>query len=621
MFKKGFTLLLALTALALVAGNSYALAPTILDPGDVIIGDLEGVGDNDFNYPDALPLDFLGSDDSFSSSAQIKWSYWTDDSNAVIRINGVDPLPSPDLNLAVDPDNTTPSIYRIDLNDFDLGNPNQDGTPRTITFRNETLSPPGGPNVDPGVAGIVNTQTQTVTIYASDCTTASSRTIVVFTSNGTSDSLSGTPPTFIDILDDDLTDLSGWVYGVNAGTATSGTATGLCVTVPLLGDNLAGWIQVRNAGPTEGYIELVDQAIWRMRTSVFGSEPPAEESPLWVIDYVNNYLTPSFNVASPATYGGTHIVLDNQGGANAAGYRDVPGLGRDSYDFYLTPLAMLLPQWRGNIDLGSSAYATHEDAINDMNLALRILDLGSTPIGADSDFGTLCLTRLQIARADIFSIWNPNDTPAFGPALRDDLFSPASTDGVEDLAETVSTGSIDNNTNVASYKLTPGLGEVGSRKTLLPYDQTLPGSPSFNERLYPIVWTADKLYLYEVKGRAAGADDLDAPDIIDFIGFVPTTELLLDNITLRGFPAVGPNPNHMYRAGSLRLPANVNDLEQTLLTLYYTHNVTLSAGTDGPDRITPRITFSNFGNAVGSDTDGQGDYELLSMKAYDLGNP
>lgn len=617
MFKKGLTLLVALTALALVAGRSNAMAPTILDPGDVIIGDLEGVGDNNFNFPDALPLDFLGSDDSFASPSLIKWSYWTNDST--IRINGVDPLPSPDLNLAVDPDNTTPTIYRIDLNDFDTGNPNQDGTARTITFRNTALSPVGGPNVDPGVAGIVTTQTRMVTLFASDCTTASSRTITVYTSNNTSDSVSGTAPGLIDILDDDLSDVSNWVYATLSGTATSGTATGICVSVPLTGDNYAGWVQTNDVGAANGYITLVDQQIWRMRTSVFGTEPPAGNSPLFVIDYINNYFTPAtFNLLSQGTYGGTHIVLDGQGGANAAGYRDTPGLGRDSYDFYLTPLAMLMPQWRGDVDIDFSAYSTHEDAINDMNLALRILDLDSAGIVANEDFGTICLTRFQIARGDLFALWNPNDTPVYGPALRDDLFSPASLDAVEDLNETNSTGSIDNNTNIASYKLAPGLGETGSRKTLLPFDQTISGS--FNEKLYPIVWTADKLYLYEVAGRAAGGSDTDPADIVDFIGFVPTTELLLDNITLRGF-AGDANTNHMYRAGSFRLPANVNNADQKMVTLFYTHNVTLSPGTDGPNRITPRITISNFGSAVGTDTDGQGDYELLSMKAFDLGNP
>lgn len=620
MFKhKGLSLLVVLTAVAVFAGRSYAEAPTIDDPGDVIIGDLEGVGDNNFNFADAINLDDIVTDDSFSSASLIKWSYWSSD--PTISINGSDQLPSPDLNLAVDPANTSPGqAYRIDLNDYDTGNPGQDGNSRTITFRNTALSPSNaGPFTDPGVAGIVTSQTRTVTLFASDCTTASSETIVVYTSNDTSDSLSGADP--LELIDDiDLSqDQAGWTFALLTGSGSSGTVGGLCQTAPLTGDNYLGWIYtpaIDQNTPGTPYIDLVDEAVWRLRTAV--TYTGGTRTPLWFMDYINQFSTPSFAIASITTYGGSHIVIDNQGGANGAGTANrPPGAGRDFYDLWLSPTAMLLPQWKGEVDPAFSAFSTQEDLINDMTLSWRMLDLDSAGLGQDLASGTLCLTGFQIARANVFDLWDPNSTPVFGPPMTSAFFSPASFDQVEDINETNSTSSISG--GAAHYQLAPGNGEDGSRKTLLPYDPT--AGSLINEQLYPIVWTTDKLYLYESTGYAEGASDADPYDIVDFIGFEPTIEYLVDHLTLRGFPNSGPTDNHMYRAGSFRLPANVASATQRYIGLYYTHNKTIVVATDAPDRITPRITISNFGDVIGSATDGQMGYALTSLTAFDLGNP
>jgi hypothetical protein len=95
--RKGFLFTLLSIAFALTqVSNTYAEAPIIADPGDVIIGDLEGAtnpatGTNVFVFPDAFNLGDIVSDDQ-TDDADIKWSFF--EATGLITINGVESLDS-----------------------------------------------------------------------------------------------------------------------------------------------------------------------------------------------------------------------------------------------------------------------------------------------------------------------------------------------------------------------------------------------------------------------------------------------------------------------------------------------------------------------------------------------
>jgi hypothetical protein len=648
--KRVFLTLFAATVAVGLSGRSYGLAPVIKDPGDIYIGDAEGVGADNFNYPDTFDLLRIGSDDSFTSPVNIKWSYYANP--GTITINGIQPLSSNNLALAVNPPEgaTSPSQFRIDLHDYDLGNPGQDASPYTVTFRNAALSPIGGPNTDPGVNGVVTSQTQTITLFASDCTTASFRSIVVYTANQTSDSVSGGQA--LETIRDNTfpADLRpGWLGGVIAGGGSTSTASGMCMFAPLLGvggANVIGWSYIADLSEP-GFIELVDNAVWRVRTFVSTPDnPPVNTAPLFDFTYKNEYFAHDANynviapfLLNPLTYGGETVTRDTQGGANAPRVIG-PGVGRNSFDFWCSPASMLLPQWRGLVDAGDSAFDTDEDPRNDLNISYRLLDVDGATLG-ETQTGTICVTQITVDRASLLDIWSPNDTPAYGPNLR--FFPPdgsstnpaspafyagpgttvfaATTDPEQDLNESNSTGNVNNTTGIAQYKLAGG-GGVGSRKTMIAWDAS---APDFNSALYPIVWESDKLYLIEMDAKADDAPavgdgpaaDTNPPLFYEVIGFEPTIENLTVHVVLRGYED-NINGNKMLRAGTPRLPSNVGNAVQRYVGLYYTHNKTVVQTTDHPDRVGPRVGFFNPGALDGTGLEGLDPMAITGFKMFDL---
>lgn len=488
--KKGFALTLMMVAIALAkVSTTYATAPVISDPGDVIIGDLEdrsGTSPNVFVSPDAIVADNIVSDD-VASDAQIKWSFTAGDAD--IRINGVQRLAPTLIGLDADDPTSPRASSRLDLVNTDGGGPIDvaDGNARTFTFRNFTLSP-NNSSVNGSPDGLLGTDT--VTLFASDCSTFGQRTIAVFTIKGESDSLSGGGPEIVKTVDFTTT-TDGWIGGNQAGfggTVSSG-ASGLCMTVPGPGNNIVLWLS------PEAYVELVDNAVYRVRTDVTTTATAADTIPLWFSIFTNSYyLTDPGNAG---VYGDTSWVLDVDGGAQGIGRAN----GRTTYDFWHTPNAVATPQWQ------AGAFSIASDARNDAVLRFDIIDANAGLL-TQNDLGTICIAGIEVGRLDRGSI-QVAGTPFQAPiANATHAWTTTATTGLG-----AATVSINDGTNEATVDL--GTTDVANRRDLLPFDPLgdgVPGAQFGFAELFPVIWEGDTLYRTRVgiRAQAAGSDPIDA---------------------------------------------------------------------------------------------------------------
>jgi len=643
MTKKGLFVTLMTVTFAFFRASVYAEAPVISDPGDVIIGDLEqGAANNIFVFPDAFDLGGLVTDDTVAD-VDIKWSF-SDDAifnDQHILINGVGPL-----DLSVENPQNPPGAKRIDGFDSDTaatsGTQVQDGLAATVTFRNNNLSDittnggagPYGP--DTLTSGILASETRMITIYASDCSTYSSVSITVYTANNTSDSISGGGVSLTPVLDDDFDNdpsrITGWFGGVLGGTATTGTATGLCMWVAAANTSNAGvgWISPPNFAPypSPAYIDLVDQNVYRIRLSMYTDQTAVGAIPFWTFGYnnLNGQTAQPPNTPAGNSYGGDLWILDVAGGANGInGPANGRPNGRTTYDYWFTPNAALTAQWRGIVDPAESPFATAYDPVNDMNLVVRILDgsNGANSIHNEVDTGTVCVKELRVDRINILSLASRTSSPGLwptgtaashsggtvAPAINTSLFAIN-----PDSFGSGGTGSaaIDNVTATALFNMGPNYNggtaaaTAGGRKSLIFYDPTkiTAGDPNQSHPLYPIFWEDNQLIQLAVgirSGFGGGNGTTEGTDPVDtvFINFdTPTSEIGGFNFTQVD------NPGNMFHASSPRLRATTGGVSQTYTSFLYTQNATgidLNLPTFGSaNRVRGYVDFIN--NALGGGT-------------------
>jgi hypothetical protein len=513
MMKRGFALTLMMVAIALAnVSTTHATAPVISDPGDVVIGDLEdrsGTSPNVFVSPDAIEADNIVSDDTTPDN-QIKWSFTA--ASTAIRINGVVRL-SPTLAGLDDDDPTSPrALSRLDLNTTpaspfkfaENGGPLDvaDSDPRTFTFRNSNLSP-DNTSVVAGADGTV-LATNTVTLFASDCSTFGQRTILVWTIKGESDSLSGGGPEIVKTVDFTTT-TDGWIGGNQAGfggTVSSG-ASGLCMTVPPAGTNIVLWLS------PEEYVELVDNAVYRIRTGVTTSQTTVDAIPLWFSIFTNSYyLTGGGNGGN---YGAFAWVLDVDGGAQGIGRAN----GRTTYDFWHAPNSVATPQW------SAGAFTVAADALNDAVLRFDIID-GNPALLTQNDSGTICIANLEVGRLDRGSI---QVASSFDAPIASTTHAFATTTSLGTATATISGG---------AATIDPANSGV-VRRDLIYFDPEADGvsGPQFgNLEIFPVVWAGDTLYRgrFSIRAQTSEADQVDAL----FLAFdTPNSELGVQSYTLR----------------------------------------------------------------------------------------
>jgi hypothetical protein len=623
MTKKGFIVTLMTVTFALMRVSSYAEAPTIQDPGDIIIGDLEqGGANNVFVFPDAVDGDGIVSDDT-TADAQIKWSYDSADDNIVIngvpRLNGADPTNPPAPN-------------RLDQNNSDDANAGigEDGDAFTFTFRNDNLSDETiggglGPYGEPGTTGVLAAETRSVTLYASDCSTYSSVSIVVYTSNETSDSISGGGAGLTPVLDHDFDNdpslINGWFGGITGGSCTTGTATGLCMWVAANNPASAGagWISPPNFVPGPAYIDLTAYNVYRIRLYMTTDQTATGAIPFWTFGYNNANFT---GVGGPGnSYGGDKWILDVAGGSNGInGPANGRPNGRTTYDFWFCPNAVLTQQWNGVIDAADSAFAPSVDGINDMNLIVRILDgaQGTGSIRNEVDTGTVCVTRLTVDRTDVRDLAS-RTTLAYGSPITNTLYA-VNPDSFASGGN--GTGTIDNGTNTATFNMGPwydggtAARVAGGRKSLIFFDPTAVVGSDFNAALYPILWQDDQLLQIAAgirSGVGGGTGTVEGTNPVDviFINFdSPTSEIGGFNFTQRSVPT------NMHRAGSPRLMANTGGSSQIYTSFMSSQNATdidlTIPGFENANRIRGYVDFIN-NSTLGSNSDGLDAVTIDSM--------
>jgi len=474
--RKGLTLTLMTVAIAMLGIQAMAEAPVISELPSPVVGSAGWTtGPNRFVYPDAFDLTQFVSDDSVAT-ADIKWSYELS-SPAKYSINGVTPInSSTDGDSKIEnPDTGTPN-KRIDTQDLDTGNPSQDSNAKTITIRNIDLIPIG--TTDPGsTPGPILTQTQQITLYASDGTTYSSKTMFVYTDNGGSDRLS-TPAaaTSTPVVNWDYegnTDGFQWVPMSGATSGTSGS-TAICMTVGAAGENWGWW-----AGAMSD-IPLVLNAVYHIRATVNCSQPSPGATPLWDM-YLNNYD----GAQGLLLYGADIIFYDSEGGANSAITTN------KDYHLWWTPMPVLSAAWN-DPSTGAKSTANEANNGNKLGLVFRVLDAGvsRTDLNCANQSGTLCLTDASVERFDL------GDMVTVTPDVYSNTnFVPFGTGGTIAVTDLLGSGATITYTG-GVLKIVPstasantGLFNVDPAGNLA-YDL---GNATATAQFYPVPWNADEL--------------------------------------------------------------------------------------------------------------------------------
>lgn len=535
--RNGFKLTL-MVAIALMGMRVSAMVPVINPIPDPIVGDSDGVsGTNEFVYPDALNLSQYGSDPDNGPSPLV-WSYEGVDGK--YTFNGVAGLSGAESPI------TPPGAKSLLDHDDDPGQ--ADNNPATVTIRNVDLSPIGGPNVDPGAPGIVDSETRTITLWASDGATAGMREITVYTDNEGEDRLS-TSEEFVAAGSFDA-GAEGWAWAGSGGATSSSNTGALCITVPAAGVNLGQW-----ASPY-GLFELTDGSVYIGRFNLTTNQTTLGAAPLVVILFENDS-----NVAFEAgnNYYLEAYFLDNFGGANAPG--GTHPAGQDLHTVLFNPAPMSTQKWQ------DEAFSPANAGFLDGRLRFRIIDSDGAGYNAEADSGQTCLQDYTVHKLDV-SAFNRINTMYSVDNLTDAQFTESQ---FGQTTFTYSGGNLTiaptNNWSNEIAAIYPGDGVID-----------VVGGTGLQDD-YPVAWSADG-QMFEVVLELSAPDatavnnppdyfriGLDAPTQ-EFIGMNWTTGARVNSTNSFGMPSMGTP--QVYRA------------------FFAPNYVTLSPSTDN-DRLRPRF--------------------------------
>jgi hypothetical protein len=581
---KGLTLTLMTVAVAMWGIQAMAEAPVISELPSPIVGSAESVtGSTAFVYPDAFDLTQFVSDDN-TATADVKWSYELA-SPAKYSINGVEPINSASDGDAKkeNPDTGTPN-KRIDTQDLDTGTASQDANAKTITIRNIDLIPIG--TTDPGsTPGVIAAQTQQITLYASDGTTYSSKTMFVYTDNGGSDRLSRTPSTPV----------IGWDYEgntdgfqfVNMGGVTTGTSgsTAVCMTVAAAGDNWGWW-----AGAMSD-IPLVLNAVYHIRATVTCSQASPGATPLWDM-YLNNYD----GTQGLLLYGADMIFYDSEGGANSA-----ITTAKD-YHLWWTPMSVSSAAWNDPAT-GAKSTANEANNGNKVGLVFRVLDMGTAraDLNCANQSGTLCLTDASVER---FAL---GDMVTVTPDVYSNTnFVPFGTGGTIAVTDLLGSGGTITYTG-GVLKIVPsaasantGLFNIDPAGNLA-YDL---GSAAATAQFYPVPWNAGELLQITAELTAPDSNaETNPPDAILMGIDTPGNEVLMQTYITRNGGKCG-----MPKQTDAVLGAYV-----PYMAFVYTHAQSVSTKA-WYKAIRPRLTVLNNLGVSGTGVDNTGAFQCRSLK-------
>lgn len=543
---KGLKVSLVTVAIALMGMSAMAVAPVIKDvPSPIVGGGESTTPSNTFVYVDAINLNNWVTDDG--GIENVVWSYEVTGTQ-IYSINGNDPIDSG----SEDP--TDPAAVSKDLGTVRNGEDDTDGLSQTITVRNVNLSPIGGPNVDPPTEGILSSETQVVTLYASDGSTYSQKEIMVYTDNEGDDRLSGA--TGERVYEKDFTG-SAQSYtssAINSATLTVGS-NGVCIEVAADNTNIGTW--------TSPYpmFEMADNSVYRIRANMNGSQTTVGLVPLW--DVIIQNFDSATGLSGANAYFADYLFLDNEGGANAVG----PTSGITDIELFFVPLPAKAPAWQ---DATTGAFSAANDDKNDVQMIFRVLDADATGgYGGELDVGQVCIQTITIDRFDL-------DAGVTEGATIVDLALNQTNYRAQDLlgsstfdwgtAGEVTFGPTDGNYELEIVTVEPGDG-----------DHLGVGGSGAADDDFPIVWEDDTIYMVEMSVSAPTVGDEAQPhDVIQLGMDPPTWECFMLNSVTRG-------DSTMHNLGMPK-----SGTPQTWVTFFNGHQASSSAQSDFV-RLRPRV--------------------------------
>jgi len=412
----GLTKTLMAVAVAVMAVRVFAMAPVIGDIPSPVVGNADVTQAVGFVYPEAIDLTQYVTDVD-TDVADIVWSYDTVGTSKY-RINGADALAGDDP--------TTPATNKA-INTVQGGEVDLDSNAKTITIRNVNLSPTvgvAGTDMSASPAGIIDSETQIVTLFASDGTQTDETNIEFYTTNKEYDRLSpGGERSWPDPnnaahhgIGSSSADF-GWADMGGTPTATYSAGTGLCMTVRA-GDNAGNWKM------QFGKMVLVANNVYRIRATMTGSQTTVGSTPMWDMT-VNNFAdigTPGNPIYKGGNlYGANFFFLDNVGDTvHTIGGANTPmgsGANGKTFDFWWCPTAVSTTRWNDTTDGGHAddppPFNSGKGDAKDGFIEFRVMCYRSVAVGdAASWTGQLCMKDLVIDRFDLNNmqmlgnVWN-----------------------------------------------------------------------------------------------------------------------------------------------------------------------------------------------------------------------
>jgi hypothetical protein len=566
--KKGLNVTLMTVAIAVMAFQAMAMAPTIGDIKSPIVGNEPGATSaTPWIYPEAFDINSKATDDT-TSSANIRWSY-DYAGTEVYRINNVDRVVVSDATI------NNPGAARINGTTTDPAD--VDASAATITIRNVKYRPIGGSDSEPIGTGIIDAIP--VTLFASDGTTYSQTEVFFYTEVGGTDRLSQGATQWTPVASQTAFPTGGglsWTYSPVAGTITSSTSggTAVCMDAALTGVNFSEW------RGSWGAFSVAKNTVYRIRARINGSQATAGHTPFMDI-YLSNFS--SDGLSGMNMYGGDLMIFDNEGGANAPISK--PSTNGTTYQWFWAPPCLNNAAYNNDTTIWASGNAENRK----MMLVFRVLDVnsinGSDVLTADVDSGSLCLNDLQI-----------DSIPSSGlVAASTSYTSPATMTTSNMQVSGIFGQETFQSDGVLIAPSTDTSGAVGDSRYLeygsgQPGDATIDyGTPSTMSDNYPVTWESDTLYQIAWQWSAMDATSANGPPDAIVVGMdTPMNEFIVNSYVSSQGGLVG-----MPKTGT----------PQDYICYFYSHSVSASA-TSQFRTFRPRVEWLNSPLLIGSPSNG-----------------
>ena len=533
--RKGFSVSLATVAFATLGFQAMAMAPTIGDIPDIVVGGPGGAtGSNVFVFPDAVDLNAKVTDDD-TTPGQIIWSYSvTDPTNPTTQVYGLNGADS--VILATESRVTPPAAKRISSQDSDPAK--VDANARTITIRNIKRSPLPAQTSYPnaGGSGILTADTKVVTLHASDGSTASSKNILIYTDVDGADRFS---PDAEIVASEDFTAAGGgaqWAFLSEStpAPASSRNTSGLCITSTAGAVAMGKWFSPYN------FVTLAANSVYEARLTVRTTQTTAGLTPAFSFEYDNIHVSGS---PGKNEFGGSIVMLDNEGGA-VSPITTVGRAGDANYTFMMMPAQAQTPQFNNAV---SGFFRPDLNLDRGMRLHFRLFQTTAIS-GYQQDFGSMCLEDVVVERHNITDktvVATPYTLTSFSTAVGPNQVRIEEIPGLSTTAMTIEPGN-------AAVTLRPAASGPTPNNWANAVTNVVPGDTTFNfasttgnenRDNWPIAQKANTIYYIEYQLSAPAAlDEQNMPDAISVAADVLTGEITVDNYVVPNTPDLQPWP-------------------------------------------------------------------------------